>query len=169
MLGFGSKSIRPNEIDAVINKFTNCFNIIKEKEYWRLQIKKGFPRVFDSDEDVLTYWKGRGEVDIFTTFHLVLNSDNDFGYEFFANLETKNIKVVDNTIEFVVPEGNYFMMGDNRDNSNDSRKDVGFVPFENIEGKARFLFYSHDDSSVWYNPISWLKAVRWKRLFNKIV
>ena len=80
-----------------------------------------------------------------------------------------NIKVVDNTIEFVVPEGNYFMMGDNRDNSNDSRKDVGFVPFENIEGKARFLFYSHDDSSVWYNPISWLKAVRWKRLFNKIV
>lgn len=94
MLGF-SKSIRPNEIEAVMNKFKNCFNIVKEKECWCLQIKKGFPRVFDSDEDVLTYWKGRGEVDIFTTFHLVLNSDNDFGYEFFANLETKNIKVVE--------------------------------------------------------------------------
>ena len=35
------------------------------------------------------------EVDIFTNFHLVLNSDNDFGYEFYANLETKNIKVVE--------------------------------------------------------------------------
>ena len=94
MLGF-SKSIRPNELDAVISKFTNCFNIIKEKEYWRLQIKRGFPQVFDSDNDVLTYWKGRGEVDIFTSFHLVLNSKNDFGYEFYANLETKNIKLVE--------------------------------------------------------------------------
>jgi len=94
MIGF-SKSIRPNEIDAVINKFTNCFDIIKEKLCWRLQIKRGFPRVFDSDDDVLTYWKHSGEVDIFTAFHLVLNSDNDFGYEFFANLETKNIKDVE--------------------------------------------------------------------------
>ena len=59
MLGF-TKSIRPNELDAVISKFTNCFNIIKEKEYWRLQIKRGFPQVFDSDEDVLTYCKGMG-------------------------------------------------------------------------------------------------------------
>lgn len=94
MLGFG-KSIRPNEIDTVISKFTNCFDIIKEKQCWRLQIKRGFPPVFDSDDDVLTYWKHSGEVDIFTAFHLVLNSDNDFGYEFFANLETKNIKAVE--------------------------------------------------------------------------
>ena len=79
-----------------------------------------------------------------------------------------NIRLVDNTVEFVIPENNYFMMGDNRDNSNDSRRDVGFVPLENIEGKARFLFYSIDDSIVWYNPISWIKAIRWKRLFNKI-
>lgn len=79
-----------------------------------------------------------------------------------------NMRVVDNTVEFTIPQGHYFMMGDNRDNSNDSRKDVGFVPLENIEGKARFLFYSHDSSSVWYNPISWLKAIRWKRLFSKI-
>ena len=79
-----------------------------------------------------------------------------------------NIRVVDNTVEFNIPDGNYFMMGDNRDNSNDSRKDVGFVPLENIEGKAQFLFYSHDDSAVWYNPISWIKSIRWKRLFNRI-
>ena len=94
MLGF-SKSIRPTEINAVMNKFTNCFNIIKEKEFWYLRIKRGFPPVFDSDKNVLTYWKGTGEVDIFTNFHLVLNSDNDFGYEFYANLETKNIKKVE--------------------------------------------------------------------------
>lgn len=83
-------------------------------------------------------------------------------------LELSDDKSVDDTIEFKVPERHYFMMGDNRDNSNDSRKDVGFVPFENIEGKARFLFYSHDDSVVWYNPISWIAAIRWGRLFNTI-
>lgn len=94
MLGFGSK-IRPTEINAVVNKFTNCFDIIKEKEYWRLHIKRGFPPVFDSDEDVLTYWKNSGEVDVFTNLHLVLNNNNDFGYEFFGNLETKNIKLVE--------------------------------------------------------------------------
>lgn len=79
-----------------------------------------------------------------------------------------SVNTVDDTPKFVIPEGHYFMMGDNRDNSNDSRKDVGMVPFENIEGKARFLFYSHDDTAVWYNPISWVKAIRWKRLFNTI-
>lgn len=76
--------------------------------------------------------------------------------------------MVDNTPVFRVPAGHYFMMGDNRDNSNDSRQDVGMVPLENIEGKARFLFYSHDDTIKWYNPISWVSSIRWKRMFQKI-
>lgn len=83
-------------------------------------------------------------------------------------IEASDDESVDNTVEFHIPENHYFMMGDNRDNSNDSRKDVGFVPLDNIEGKARFLFYSHDDKVVWYNPISWIMAIRWDRLFNKI-
>ncbi|KAB0680128.1 signal peptidase I [Aureimonas leprariae] len=48
----------------------------------------------------------------------------------------------DNTREFVVPAGHYFMMGDNRDNSLDSRFDVGYVPAENFVGKAQILFFS---------------------------
>jgi len=75
---------------------------------------------------------------------------------------------VDDTPLFTIPENHYFMMGDNRDNSNDSRKMIGMVPLDNIEGKARFLFYSHDDTAHWYNPISWITSIRWKRLFNKI-
>ena len=94
MLGL-SKSIRPNELDAVISKFTNCFNIIKEHERWILQIKRDFPQVFDSDKDVLTYWKGMCDVELFTDFHLVLNSKNEFGYKFYNHLETKNIKLVE--------------------------------------------------------------------------
>lgn len=63
----------------------------------------------------------------------------------------------DNTREFVVPAGHYFMMGDNRDNSADSRFDVGYVPFENFVGKAQVIFFSIDDASpleVWEWPTS---------------
>ncbi len=79
-----------------------------------------------------------------------------------------DVAIVDNTPLFKIPAGHYFMMGDNRDNSNDSRQKVGMVPFDNIEGKARFLFYSHDDTIRWYNPISWISSVRWDRMFQKI-
>ncbi|MCB1382014.1 MAG: signal peptidase I [Notoacmeibacter sp.] len=50
--------------------------------------------------------------------------------------------ISDDTREFVVPPGHFFMMGDNRDNSNDSRMSVGFVPLENFIGKANIIFFS---------------------------
>jgi signal peptidase I len=48
----------------------------------------------------------------------------------------------DNTDVYVVPAGHYFGMGDNRDNSADSRANVGYIPEENLVGRASFLFYS---------------------------
>ena len=74
----------------------------------------------------------------------------------------------DDTLEVTVPQGSFFVMGDNRDKSNDSRFDVGFVPFENLVGKARFLFFSHNDEGAWYKPWTWPKKIRWERLFDKI-
>ena len=74
----------------------------------------------------------------------------------------------DNVEELVVPEGHYFMMGDNRDRSDDSRVSVGFVPFENLVGRARFLFFSQNPEYDWYKPWLWPKKIRWKRLFNTI-
>ncbi len=73
---------------------------------------------------------------------------------------------VDNTQKLTVPEGHYFVMGDNRDRSDDSRVHVGFVPEENLVGKARFLFFSHNDKGKWYKPWTWPKAIRWKKLFK---
>jgi signal peptidase I len=75
----------------------------------------------------------------------------------------------DNTPVFTVPAGHYFMMGDNRDNSDDSRMEVGYVPAENLVGKAEFRFFSIDETAVWYEPWTWPGAVRYSRMFTGIV
>lgn len=73
-----------------------------------------------------------------------------------------------NTPEFVVPEGKYFMMGDNRDNSMDSRFTVGFVPAENLVGRAEIIWFSTDGSAQYLNPISWFTALRADRFFMRV-
>lgn len=75
---------------------------------------------------------------------------------------------VDNMVEVTVPENSYFVMGDNRDRSDDSRLSVGFVPFENLVGKARWLFFSHNTDDAWYKPWAWTKKIRFERMFKKI-
>ena len=75
----------------------------------------------------------------------------------------------DNTRIFGVPQGHYFMMGDNRDNSNDSRTSlVGMVPAENLVGKAQFLFFSHNGSARIWEVWKWPLAIRYSRLGNLI-
>jgi signal peptidase I len=76
----------------------------------------------------------------------------------------------DNTPEYVVPAGQYFMMGDNRDNSADSRflSEVGYVPAENLVGRAEILFFSGDGSAALWEVWRWPWAIRYGRLFEKI-
>ena len=76
--------------------------------------------------------------------------------------------VVDNTTKVVVPERHVFVMGDNRDRSDDSRISVGFVPYENLIGKARFLFFSHNDQGAWYKPWTWPQSIRWRKFFKSL-
>ena len=83
-------------------------------------------------------------------------------------LEEGDNRRLDNTREFVVPPGHYFMMGDNRDNSVDSRADVGFVPAENLVGRAEFLFFSTDGSASIWEVWKWPFAIRFSRIFNGI-
>ena len=86
----------------------------------------------------------------------------------FEILDIMDNGISDNTELFIVPEGYFFVMGDNRDNSQDSRfKTVGFIPFDNLIGKARFIFFSLENSrflEIW----KWPKAIRGNRIFKTI-
>src|SRR6478736_3704542 len=76
----------------------------------------------------------------------------------------------DNTEVYKVPENHFFMMGDNRDNSTDSRflSEVGYVPFENLVGRAEVIFFSiREDSSFW-EIWRWPGSVRWSRMLQVV-
>jgi signal peptidase I len=76
----------------------------------------------------------------------------------------------DNTKEYVVPDGHYFMMGDNRDNSTDSRVEaaVGYVPLENVVGRAQIIFFSVLEGEHAWEFWRWPWSVRWGRLFTLV-
>ena len=76
---------------------------------------------------------------------------------------------LDNTQVYEVPPGHVFAMGDNRDNSLDSRVDnVGFIPIENLIGRAEILFFSTNGGAKLWEPWRWFGAIRWDRLFRPI-
>jgi signal peptidase I len=76
---------------------------------------------------------------------------------------------LDNTDVYEVPDGHVFAMGDNRDNSLDSRvPNVGFIPIENLIGRAEIIFFSTNGDARLWEVWNWPTAIRFRRLFNLI-
>jgi signal peptidase I len=84
--------------------------------------------------------------------------------------ERSDSQYLDNTQVYVVPEGHYFAMGDNRDSSQDSRvlNAVGYVPFENLVGRADVLFFSKEEGSSILAFWEWPTSIRWERIFDGV-
>ena len=132
----------------------------------RIQMRDG--QLFINDEPVKRELTGQidnpditekfGPVDVYTE-----TLPNGVTYQ---TLDLTPNSTADNTREFVVPEGDYFMMGDNRDNSNDSRFGVGYVPLENFVGRANIIFFSISGGASPLEIWRWPSELRLGRFFS---
>jgi signal peptidase I len=100
---------------------------------------------------------------------LPTNDMNPNGVKHFTLDERAN-GPMDNVGPYKVQAGHYFMMGDNRDNSNDSRSssEVGAVPFENLVGRAEIIWFSGDEFWSFFKPWTWPGSIRWSRFFKVV-
>ncbi|MDP7539462.1 MAG: signal peptidase I, partial [Alphaproteobacteria bacterium] len=85
-------------------------------------------------------------------------------------LDSDPFGTLDNTDVYVVPDQHYFFMGDNRDHSSDSRvlNNVGYVPVENLLGRAEILFFSTDGAAHFWEVWKWPFAIRFSRFFTTL-
>ncbi|MGZ3364850.1 MAG: signal peptidase I [Caulobacteraceae bacterium] len=135
-----------------------------------LQVKHGM--VFINNQPIAQMPQGQTTIDLggFMTKADVIREKMSNG-KTYLTYSVDASQPPENTDVYVVPEGQYFFMGDNRDNSLDSRfpkenDGVGFVPAENLEGKAQIILLSWNKGASLFKPWTWVMDARPSRFFH---
>ena len=113
-------------------------------------------------------WSAKDRNNVMQTYNRYEESlSDDFIYDV---LDATPNGMLDNTDVYTVPDGHIFAMGDNRDQSSDSRilSQLGFIPFNHLVGKAQIIFYSRDRSEPLWKLWLWPSSVRLERIFKNI-
>lgn len=135
----------------------------------RIQVTDGVLRINDvpvnrSKKSIAT------AIDGYNVIRFVLYEETLPNGRSYVIQERSDNDMLDNTSVYEVPPGHYFMMGDNRDNSRDSRAaSVGMVPAKNLIGRAERLFFSHNGSASLWQIWKWPFAIRYGRLGDGVI
>jgi signal peptidase I len=164
----------PKRGDVVVFKFpqntkTDFIKRIVGLPGDKVQVREG--RLYINDKRVVRHADGSYIIDEYVAMPEFFHKYKEVlpeGFEHEVIEISDEERIVDNTEEFLVPEDSFFVMGDNRDRSDDSRIRVGFVPKENLVGKAKFIFFSHNDKGSLFKPWTWPQTIRWNRFFMGI-
>ena len=109
------------------------------------------------------------DIDIYNNKKIIQKFKENIGEKNYETLDLIKGGIADNTGIYTVPNKHFFVLGDNRDNSTDSRfNNVGFIHEQNLVGKAWIIFFSLENS-YFYEIWKWPKSIRYNRLFSSII
>ena len=135
-----------------------------------------FDRFFDDDFFRLPVWN---DAAIRNPLHDIIENEKEYSGELYEETLPNDLKYLvlyvdgighgsyDNTEKFIIPEGHYFGVGDNRQNSLDSRGILSSIPEQNIVGKIFFVFLSNGNRNS-LNFFKWIKGMKWSRCLKWI-